>query len=759
MRRHINCAEAYGIVNGTSATTYDPGGFLTRAQAASMLVQFAETSLGAALVPDGVDDFPDDNGTTHEANIEKAVDNGLLQGFGDGTFGPGVLINRGQFATIAVNTVEFVLGSALVGDGVDGFDDDNGTTHESNIEKAADNGLLVGTGTRMFSPGANVSRGQTASILIQAAGNVLFPAGAFAPAVATNQTFAVTPAQEATNVISTSGVDDTGRRTYSADVTGTTVDIALFPAENVTDTNGVISFADVVAPANQADWTATNAVIELVNGSIAGTNPGYLDNVVVPGSGTVTFAIDSQLADEVIPVLFTNAASGTPVLALDAADEPTVAFGIGGQTSWVPAEAGAGAFPTAAVEQVSRSADFFVADTGGTSDGPDAQDLTFNYDANDVFKFSGTTISMSQFEGLLTGDPVGTGDQVAVFYDPNPANISTFNVTTDNVASASNVAATAADFDADGAPDDVRITWTASSQPDAVYDVYQSTNTACTAGAPDILVEGNSTDTTFTDLNVPPTTTTYCVWAKGATSGSLAASAQVDNVVTPPVADTTGAHVVAEGAAVDTDAGTTGTADTGDVFMLLFDEPVTSAPGATLAVTGTSGGSTNVQNSVNATFANVDATTVSITLTQPLVGTGALTFPLTLTAAAGFPDTAGNATIFGNWLDFQLETGGPEFATDTSFPFTGAQSRVVSATQIVLVFNEAVAPLSVQANCSNFTITSGGTCASASASGRTVTLTGSGFIAGTTMVAIVATVTDTEGESTAAQGATVIPAA
>jgi hypothetical protein len=53
---------------------------------------------------------------------------------------------------------------------VDHFDDDAGSAHEGNINKAAEAGLARGTGTRTYSPDGLVIRGQMASFLANALG-------------------------------------------------------------------------------------------------------------------------------------------------------------------------------------------------------------------------------------------------------------------------------------------------------------------------------------------------------------------------------------------------------------------------------------------------------------------------------------------------------------------------------------------------------------------------------------------------------------
>lgn len=331
---NINCAEAYGIVNGKSATIYDPQGELTRGQAASILVQFAEVSRDSEL-PAGTDEFPDDEDSVHEANINKAAAANFLEGFNDGTFRPGISITRAQFATIAVQTVEFLLGEDLDSDGVNDFDDDDGSVHELNIEKAVDNDILVGTGPRMFSPLANVTRGQTASIIVGAAGNVLFPAGKFAPANDNaNDTLNVSPAADQSKACIL-GIDNT---TPADDVTVTVTGLTagepyrltLVNADNVDeDSSGQTTFEeDTASPGLVAAGTVASKIVS-VNGTAQAT-PAQTFGSVQPVNGTITFVIDCGAAESIVPVVYEDSEDANTRLNIDDDGRPTEEFGTGG---------------------------------------------------------------------------------------------------------------------------------------------------------------------------------------------------------------------------------------------------------------------------------------------------------------------------------------------------------------------------------------------------------------------------------------------
>lgn len=552
-----------------------------------------------------------------------------------------------------------------------------------------------------------------------------------------NQAFAVSPGDEAVNFVSTSNVDNTGRRSYEVNglVAGEDYEVALVDASTVVvATDGTVAFTS---------WTlTTESTIELINGTSTGAPAGGTESqqetAEAMADGSITFAIDSDSPDQVIPVVFLDAGT-TPngSLGLNADGTPSELFAIGGQKNWVPTEALA-TDTGGAVSAVNYNLDYFIA----------AGD-TYFYDGNDVFRYQGgADVSMAVFEGMLTA-----GDTVAVTYDPDTGDTSIFNVTTDAVPAATNVTATVTDADGDGTQDDVVVAWTASAQPDAVYDVFRSVDADCATAGDNTQIADNVDATTVTDLSVSQTsvTRTYCVTAVGGTTGVASGTTNSATVSVPPTPDTTEPETIVNGAAVDVDSGNDDVANTGDVWVLIFDEDVTVTADATASVSdGTD--ATIVENGANSTWV-ADGNKVTITLTAALTDPDPLNYPLTITFGAGIVDAAGNDWTDGaGGLDLTLEDDGPEFVVG------GDTSVVVSATQLRLEFNEAVVGVSV--SCADFTITTG-TCTSVavSADGLTATITGTGFSGGTTTVAIAGSILDTEGQETTTQAALTIPAA
>lgn len=334
----INCAAAYDLVEGKTATTFDPQGFLTRGQAATILVNYVEVSdCDVELDTDDDDDFTDVDGNVHEDNIQKAADNGIVNGYNDDTFRPNMLISRAQFATMAVQATEVALGEDLESDSDSDFDDIEGNVHEDNIEKAFDNGMLVGTSPRMFSPDLNITRGQATSIVIGAAGQILFPAGEFCPAeggAGTGfETLTVSPAGP-TTVECVNGTDDGDA---ADDVTITVTDLSstemyrltLVDADNVsTESDGDTTFVED-ADTGLALAGMVDAQIISVNGA-APAMAGQSVGAVSPVNGQITFVIDCGSAESIVPVVYTDQGGDNTRLNLDANGQPTEPFGIGG---------------------------------------------------------------------------------------------------------------------------------------------------------------------------------------------------------------------------------------------------------------------------------------------------------------------------------------------------------------------------------------------------------------------------------------------
>jgi hypothetical protein len=91
----ISTLVKLGILKGRTETTFDPNAPVTRAEFAAICTRFdTDTEVNARSV------FTDISGHWAEADIERAVALGWIQGYGDGTFGPDQYITRAQAITI-----------------------------------------------------------------------------------------------------------------------------------------------------------------------------------------------------------------------------------------------------------------------------------------------------------------------------------------------------------------------------------------------------------------------------------------------------------------------------------------------------------------------------------------------------------------------------------------------------------------------------------------------------------------------------------
>jgi hypothetical protein len=108
------------------------------------------------------DFFTDDNGSTHEVNINRVAAAGITKGCTATTYCPDADVSRAQMASFLARA--FALPSTTT----DFFTDDNGTTHEANINRVAAAGITKGCTATTYCPKADVSRGQMAAFLRRA---------------------------------------------------------------------------------------------------------------------------------------------------------------------------------------------------------------------------------------------------------------------------------------------------------------------------------------------------------------------------------------------------------------------------------------------------------------------------------------------------------------------------------------------------------------------------------------------------------------
>jgi hypothetical protein len=145
-----------GLTGGCGGSRYCPTGAVTRGQMASFLAR----ALG--LPATTTDHFDDDDGTTHEVDINRLAEAGITGGCAPNAYCAGRNVTRAEMATFLVRALEVPSTTA------DYFTDDGTSTHEPNINALRAAGLTSGCGGTRYCPSAAVTREQMAAFLHRA---------------------------------------------------------------------------------------------------------------------------------------------------------------------------------------------------------------------------------------------------------------------------------------------------------------------------------------------------------------------------------------------------------------------------------------------------------------------------------------------------------------------------------------------------------------------------------------------------------------
>jgi len=155
----VNDLAARNIIGGYPDGTFRPNDSITRGQAAAIIVKM--TKLPTTNIKDPkFKDVSTANG--YYKAIAVLAEKGVINGYGDGRFGPNDSITRAQMASIIIKAFEL----PLYHDPDYGFLDvahKNG--HREGIYSLYQLGLTTGTSPTTFSPNASITRGQAAKLL------------------------------------------------------------------------------------------------------------------------------------------------------------------------------------------------------------------------------------------------------------------------------------------------------------------------------------------------------------------------------------------------------------------------------------------------------------------------------------------------------------------------------------------------------------------------------------------------------------------
>jgi hypothetical protein len=158
-RADIAWLGSEGITRGCNPPWRDdfcPRRGVTRAEAAAFLVR----ALG--LAPSDVDRFTDDDGSTHEADINALAAAGITRGCSALGYCPDQILTRAQMAALLARALDLPRVRA------DTFRDDDDSIHRADIERIAAVGITNGCAADRFCPRDPVTREQMAAFLHRA---------------------------------------------------------------------------------------------------------------------------------------------------------------------------------------------------------------------------------------------------------------------------------------------------------------------------------------------------------------------------------------------------------------------------------------------------------------------------------------------------------------------------------------------------------------------------------------------------------------
>lgn len=169
-REAIDCLAWYGIVEGVGEGAFGPLAPVDRAQVASIVVRTLQAA-GFSFPANPADAFTDDEGSVHEDAVNQLAAIDVVLGQGGGRFGPDLPVSRGELASILARAYEALTGAPLP-PGDAGFSDTAGSVHEDAIEAVAGAGWVVGRTDGTFGPALPTLRSQLASMIARTLGTL-----------------------------------------------------------------------------------------------------------------------------------------------------------------------------------------------------------------------------------------------------------------------------------------------------------------------------------------------------------------------------------------------------------------------------------------------------------------------------------------------------------------------------------------------------------------------------------------------------------
>lgn len=354
-RQPIVCLADYGVTSGrtdgSGRSVYDGGATVTRVQMAQFVYRLFEGMGWIDPSLDPPDQFDDIAGAGAEARqaINVLAVLKVVSGKAPRVYDPTGTVTRGQMATYLAKAQSQVVGDPFSAS-EDYFSDDNGTTHEADVNAIASVGITTGTVTPgVYGPNQPVTRQQMASYLTRTLQVDLarddVPSG---PLFNLDQPFVVHSAGDVAVPLPGDGTAASRDVTFEALDASTSYAVALLPCANVrngvedpNDPTGLLT--DVFADANSdgaADGVGSSdtkaATLTALNGTALAT-PTTATTATSDAAGALTVTVSAAAADCTVPVLWSDANSDGR-LALSAG-RPSEAYAAPAEMSFAAAPA------------------------------------------------------------------------------------------------------------------------------------------------------------------------------------------------------------------------------------------------------------------------------------------------------------------------------------------------------------------------------------------------------------------------------------
>lgn len=164
-RDAVEYAYGNGLMNGTSATKFSPSGETTRGMIVTILYRLEkEPAVGKAA------DFTDVAKDQYYADaVAWAAENGIVNGYGNGKFGPDDNVTREQLAVTLYRYAAYIKADTSAEGKLDSFRDASQISEYAKeaMKWAVGSGLVTGKGNQTLDPKGSATRAEIATILMR----------------------------------------------------------------------------------------------------------------------------------------------------------------------------------------------------------------------------------------------------------------------------------------------------------------------------------------------------------------------------------------------------------------------------------------------------------------------------------------------------------------------------------------------------------------------------------------------------------------